>query len=212
MGKGFLKRVAHTINEHGNRTLYKDGFDAWYNAPTTGNVIAQRTADITHAYKKVHPERVTWRGILPQFEEEAARWYYATQLGEHTKGHAENKANTTLSQQAAALSLAGQLAGSVPNIYTKIAGTIASIPDQIYDWAALIDTPKPSTTGNLIVDYLEPIAKIATPHCKYDDYLFKGLSMLGNASDAASVAGKDLFSWADKHTNNKSLTARVEQK
>ena len=90
---------------------------------------------------------------------------------------------------------------SIEGESSKVIGGLMSIPDIIYDWAALIDEPKPSNAAHAATNHLEDVAKVATPGWKYDDYIAKGLGILGNVDDASSAADYDIFNWINKKWN-----------
>lgn len=82
-----------------------------------------------------------------------------------------NDSNVTPAQIASGVATAGNIVSQVPTFYTKTAGTVLSVPDQIFDVAALIDEPKNSNAGHVILNYAPQLAEILTPNMKYDDYL-----------------------------------------
>ena len=87
---------------------------------------------------------------------------------------------------------------SIEGESSKVIGGLMSVPDIIYDWSALIDEPKPSNAAHAATNHLEDVAKVATPGWKYDDYIAKGLGILGNVDDASSAADYDIFNWMNK--------------
>lgn len=98
--------------------------------------------------------------------------------------------NRTNAQKAAELALLGQglnFAGP----WGVVASRVASIPDQVYDWAALIAEPSPANYWHTGANYAENIAKIT--QTKYDDYIAKVGKWIGNIDDAASVSGSNLL-------------------
>ena len=66
-----------------------------------------------------------------------------------------------------------------------------AVPDIVFDVAASIDEPSASNTLHTVADFPEAVAKI-TP-TKVDDYVARGVQMLGNVDDALSAGGKNLF-------------------
>ena len=103
--------------------------------------------------------------------------------------------NRTNSQKAAELALLGQglnFAGP----WGAFASRVASIPDQVYDWAALIAEPSPANYWHTGANYAENIAKIT--QTKYDDYIAKVGKWIGNIDDAASASGSNLLDWFKK--------------
>ena len=83
-----------------------------------------------------------------------------------------------------------------------------SVPDIIYDWASLIDEPKPSNAAHAATNHLEDVAKVVTPSWKYDDYVAKGLGILGNVDDASSAVDYDIFNWINKNEINTKTSKR----
>lgn len=78
------------------------------------------------------------------------------------------------------------------------------VPDQIYDWANLVSDPSLSNGIHTALDYPDLIGKIIPG--KKDDIILKGLNIVSNIDDAASAAGKDIFSF------NTDRTKRREQR
>ena len=196
---GIVKRAAHAINKYGNKPIYQDGFDAWYGS-LTGNNRALLRSEAAMAYEKengpLYPEGASlWEMLKPEYSQKALRWYYDTKLHPSQRDAAEKRANTSHSQNAAAISLTGSAVGMVPHIYTKIAGTALTIPDQIYDWAEAIDEPKNSNTAHVILDYPELLGKIIPG--KVDDVVLKAGNLVSNVDDLASTRGKNIFSFLD---------------
>lgn len=196
---GIVKRAAHAINKYGNKPIYQDGFDAWYGS-LTGNNRALLRSEAAMAYEKengpLYPEGASlWEMLKPEYSQKALRWYYDTKLHPSQRDAAEKRANTSHSQNAAAISLAGSAVGMVPHIYTKIADIALTIPDQIYDWAEAIDEPKNSNTAHVILDYPELLGKIIPG--KVDDVVLKAGNLVSNVDDLASTRGKNIFSFLD---------------
>ena len=200
---GIIKRAAHAINEHGNKPIYQDGFDAWYSS-LTGNNLALLRSEATMAYEKenrpLYPEGASlWEMLKPEYSQKALRWWYDTKIHPSRRDAEEKRANTTHSQNAAAISLAGSAVGMAPHIYTKIAGAALTIPDQIYDWAEAIDEPKNSNTAHVVLDYPELLGKIIPG--KVDDIVLKAGNLVSNADDLASTGGSNIFSFLDGPEN-----------
>ena len=200
---GIIKRAAHAINEHGNKPIYQDGFDAWYSS-LTGNNLALLRSEAATAYEKengpLYPEGASlWEMLKPEYSQKALRWWYDTKIHPSRRDAAEKQANTTHSQNAAAISLAGSAIGMVPHIYTKIAGAALTIPDQIYDWAEAIDKPKNSDTAHVILDYPELLGKMIPG--KVDDIVLKAGNLVSNVDDLASTGGKNIFGFLDGPKN-----------
>ena len=196
---GIVKRAAHAINKYGNKPIYQDGFDAWYGSLTENNRALLRS-EAAMAYEKengpLYPEGASlWEMLKPEYSQKTLRWYYDTKLHPSQRDAAEKRANTSHSQNAAAISLAGSAVGMVPHIYTKIAGTALTIPDQIYDWAEAIDEPKNSNTAHVVLDYPELLGKIIPG--KVDDVILKAGNLVSNVDDLASTKGKNIFSFLD---------------
>lgn len=74
-----------------------------------------------------------------------------------------------------------------------------AVPDIVFDTAAFIDEPSTSNTLHTVVDFPEAIAKV-TP-TKVDDYVARGVQMIGNVDDALSARGKNLFGVFDGNFN-----------
>ena len=196
---GIIKRAAHAINEHGNKPIYQDGFDAWYSS-LTGNNLALLRSEAAMAYEKengpLYPEGASlWEMLKPEYSQKALRWWYDTKVHPSRRDAEEKRANMTHSQNAAAISLAGSAIGAVPHTYTKIIGTALTIPDQIYDWAATIDEPKNSNTVHVILDYPELLGKVIPGNV--DDIILQAGKLVSNVDDLASTREKNIFSFLD---------------
>ena len=90
----------------------------------------------------------------------------------------------TPSQSAASLAVIG---GAFSPWFT--------VPDIVFDTAASIDEPSTSNTLHTVADFPEAVAKV-TP-TKVDDYVAKGVQIIGNVDDALSAGGKNLFEMFD---------------
>lgn len=196
---GILKRVAHTINEYGNKKVYTDGYDAWYTS-LTGNNKALLSSEAKIAYEKengsLYPEGASfWEMMKPEYTQKALRWWYDTKIHPSRRESSENTAKTTNSQNAAKTSIAGSAIGLIPNTYTRIIGGALSIPDKIYDWAAVIDEPKNSNIAHVVLDYPELLGKIIPG--KIDDVVLKVGNLAANIDDAASAGDKNIFKFLD---------------
>lgn len=95
-------------------------------------------------------------------------------------------AETTPSQSAAALAVIG---GAFSPWF--------AVPDIVFDAAASIDEPSVSNILHTSADFPETVAKI-TP-TKVDDYVARGVQMLGNVDDTLSAGGKNLFGIFDRN-------------
>ena len=167
-----VKKVAHTINEYGNkesekivssgarRAIFDQAMQAWNNKDRRG---------------KTHSEH------MKNYTQEAIQ------------KKKDNMPSSTNSQVAAASSLVGSGVSFLGPV-GKIAGTIMGIPDLVYDWAAYVDQPNNAkNTLHLASNYGENLAKI-TPG-KLDDYVAKAGKFIGNVDDAVSASGNDLFNF-----------------
>lgn len=178
---GGTKWIAHKINEHGNQSSYTPSY----------NTIGFIYQDI----KRVHPE-YSDKQIQSKIKE----------IHKKATKNAPSRA-----EKAAAMALFGEAVGWFGDPYTKAASTVASGIDQVYDWAAAIDEPKPSNFAHVGTNYLEKIAEVIPG--KADDYVAKGLNLIGNADDATSAQGSNLFGWMDgehgkiNNTSNKESAA-----
>lgn len=199
LNSGIVKRAVHAINEYGNKPIYQDGFDAWYSS-LTGNNLALLRSEAAMAYEKengpLYPEGASfWEMLKPEYSQKALRWWYDTKVHPSRRNSAEKRANMTRSQNAVAISLAGSAISAVPHVYTKIAGTALTIPDQIYDWASAIDEPKNSNTAHVVLDYPELLGKVIPG--KVDDVVLKVGNLVSNVDDLTSTREKNLFSFLD---------------
>ena len=93
---------------------------------------------------------------------------------------------TTPSQSAAGLAVTG-----------GVLSPWFAVPDIIFDAAASIDEPSTSNNLHTIADFPETVAKF-TPS-KIDDYVARGVQMLGNVDDTLSAGGKNLFGIFDRN-------------
>jgi hypothetical protein len=66
-----------------------------------------------------------------------------------------------------------------------------SVPDIIYDWAASIDEPNAINHAHTATDHLDLVTKVIPG--KYDDIVGHGVKIIGNADDATSSMGIDIY-------------------
>ena len=201
-----IKTVAHAINEHGN-TPYDDSYEQFKKTNLGYGYGSQRSMEIDRKardwYKQKYPNDKSPSGNI--FSQSYLNWMrkvreaytkdqYNGESGRRWKKHR----NGSPSKTAAGVAVGGAIVGAFPHPVTKVIGGLMSVPDIIYDWSALIDEPKPSNAAHAATNHLEDVAKVATPGWKYDDYVAKGLGILGNVDDASSAADYDIFSWINK--------------
>lgn len=173
-----IKDIAHTINEFGNREAPKVLTSGQRYAIQDKAFLAWNNND---RREKTHSEHMK---------------NYIKQETEKLKKSIPSKTN---SQVAAGTALVGTGASIFGGPYGKIAGTIMSIPDIVYDWAASIDEPeKLSNHAHTASNHLDKLTKI-TP-TKYDDYVAKFGEIIGNTDDAFSSFGIDIY--GDNENNN----------
>lgn len=164
-----IKKVAHAINEHGKQTS-----DAPFSTGTL--MVINDNARIA--------------------------WYQGDRLGSTYQEHYDKyfdkfmekrKQNRpTNNEMAARQSVAGATVSLIKHPYARIAGTVMSAPDVVYDWAASIDEPNNTANhAHTATNHLESLAKI-TP-TKYDDIVAKTGNIIGNIDDVASGFGINLF-------------------
>ena len=171
-------RVAPLINEHGKK-INQPSFEASSGA----QLAAQDRAKLMW----MHGDRLSdnYKDHARLVKDQVRKEWYEDPIN-----------NRTNAQKAATLSLLGQ-SFNFAGPWGITAARIASIPDQVYDWAASI--AEPTNVRNHVhtaANYLDELAKI-TP-TKYDDYVAKAGELIGNADDIASSTGHDLFDWSKK--------------
>ena len=198
----FIKRIAHTVNQHGKQSSHPDSkkitdfneFVQYYKSymvPAGADIHINRDPN----YKKAVQEYEAKYGKFPIFPDKnqiaIRQQLYTDMLRNQHKKYLENwkapEKPVTNAQAASAVSALAAPAGFIPHPFPKIFSAIASTPDVIYDWAASIDEPSLRNHISTGLNHAEDAAKIVTPGFKYDDYLFKGLRILSNTDDAVSA-------------------------
>ena len=169
--------VAPLINEHGKKIIQPS-----FEASSGAQLAAQDRAKLMW----MHGDRLSdnYKDHAKLVKDQVRTEWYEDPIN-----------NRTNAQKAAELSLLGQglnFAGP----WGVVASRVASIPDQVYDWAALIAEPSPANYWHTGANYAENIAKIT--QTKYDDYIAKVGKWIGNIDDAASVSGSNLLDWFKK--------------
>lgn len=214
MPRGSIKELAHTLNLYGNTVKYpkprimdfdefKSGQQRTYKIYTPDS--SEEAPYIYHQkYGKKYP-------FFPN-QEEAKRMKYikdSLYLNDFKKYKQReftrvNNSGRTPNQDAASLALVGSWLSLFPWTPTKVLGVAAQVPDLVLDAAAAIDNPKASTIGHNVVDYAPYIAKLIPG--KYDDYILKGLNLIGNTDDAMSSTGTDLLENLDKSESKETFS------
>ena len=204
--RGPIKELAHTINLYGNTVKYPKprmmDFDEFKSRQ-------QRTYKIYHPDSSEEAPYIYHQKYGKKYpffpnQEEAKRMKYIKDslYSNDYKRYKQkeftrvNNSGSTPSQNAASLALVGSWFSLFPWTPAKVLGATAQVPDLVLDAAAAIDNPKVSTIGHNVIDYAPYIAKLIPG--KYDDYVLKGLNLIGNTDDAISSKGSDLLENLDK--------------
>lgn len=124
----------------------------------------------------------------PELTHQQAAEKVQKQYNQARKNIGLSTTETTPSQSAAALAVIG---GAFSPWF--------AVPDIIFDTAASIDEPSTSNTLHTVADFPEAVAKV-TPS-KVDDYVARGVQMIGNIDDTLSAGGKNLFGVFDGNFN-----------
>lgn len=206
-----LKPVAHSINEYGKQPSSSSGQEEWWHDQTnTNKILIQEKA--TKEYKKMlglktnqnqKSFKEAWNE-RQELDKKALDWYFKNKVDPSLQKGYENRAKRTHAENAAAFALIGSSVSWLPFIGQPL-GLLFGGADQVYDWAASVDEPSNSNTAHVYSNYAGDIVDKATDVIpgKMDDYVLdpasKALTILGNADDAASAGGNDIFEWTNNY-------------
>lgn len=208
-GKKPIYSVAHQVNKLGNSPSDKprtyEQFSGTCRTEHAQHPYAPRQVqydkDVRSRYEERYgkPDKYNWK-IYNSTEYQAIKEQVLKDRYQDYLKQFNSNTVPTNSQLAAGMAVYGSGTGLIPTPATRAVGTLLTIPDQIFDWAAALDEPKPSNAAHVAVDYAPYLAK-AIPG-KYDDIILNGLNLLGNVDDAASAADNNMFKFLDNLNSN----------